>query len=57
VFLPYEDVLELADIMDELQDKALIKTIAEGRKAIYMGKAGISFAESVKKHRKHAANK
>lgn len=49
VFLPYEDALELAEIIDELNDKALLKTIAEGRRAIRKGAKGISLPDSLKK--------
>ena len=52
VLLPYESVLELVDILDELQDRDLLKAIAEGRRAIRAGKKGVLFSESVKKHRK-----
>ncbi len=41
VNLPYSDVLELADIIDELADLETIETIQEGRKAIKSGAKGI----------------
>lgn len=34
VNLPYGDVLELVDILDELTDIETLKTVAEGREAI-----------------------
>jgi len=49
VFLPYADALELAEIIDELNDKSLLKTIAEGRRAIRSGSKGISLSDSLKK--------
>lgn len=49
VFLPYEDAIELVDIIDELNDKKLLKTIAEGRRAIRKSGRGISVSESLKK--------
>ena len=41
VNLPYQDVLELVDILDELTDIETLKTIAEGREAIKTGSEGI----------------
>ena len=41
VNLPYSDVLELTDILDELQDFETIATIKEGRGAIRKGTEGI----------------
>lgn len=41
VLLPYENVLEIVDILDELKDKGALKVIAEGRKAIRRGVEGI----------------
>jgi len=49
VFLPYEDVLELVEVIDELHDKEALKAIAEGRRAIRRGARGISLSESLKK--------
>lgn len=42
VNLPYSDVLELTDILDELADPKTIKTVLEGRKAIKAGAKGIA---------------
>ncbi len=41
VNLPYSDVLELLDIVDELSDLATVSTIYEGRNAIRLGAKGI----------------
>jgi PHD/YefM family antitoxin component YafN of YafNO toxin-antitoxin module len=41
VNLPYSDVLELMDILDELSDPGTIKAVQEGRKAIKAGVEGI----------------
>jgi PHD/YefM family antitoxin component YafN of YafNO toxin-antitoxin module len=49
VFLPYEDAIELAEIIDELNDRELLKTIAEGRRAIRKGAKGILLTDSLKK--------
>ena len=52
VFLPYEDAIELADIIDELNDKKLLKIIVEGRRAISRGARGILLSDSLKKRGK-----
>jgi PHD/YefM family antitoxin component YafN of YafNO toxin-antitoxin module len=44
VNLPYSDVLELIDILDELTDPETLAMIAEGRKAIKAGAEGIPVA-------------
>ncbi len=49
VFMPYEEALELTEMIDELNDKKLLKIIAEGRRAIHRGAAGISLKDAVKK--------
>ena len=41
VNLPYSDVLELIDIVDELADLETMATVAEGRKAVKAGAKGI----------------
>lgn len=41
VNLPYSDVLELADIMEELSDLETAAAVQEGRKAIREGTKGI----------------
>lgn len=41
VLLPYEDMLEIVDILDELKDRRALKIIAEGRRAIRRGTKGI----------------
>lgn len=40
VLMPYDDVLELIDILDELQDPETLRIIQEGRKAIKRGIKG-----------------
>ena len=49
VFMPYEEALELTEIIDELHDKKLLKTIAEGRRAIHRGVKGITLEAALKK--------
>lgn len=49
VFLPYADAIELADIIDELNDRRLLKLIAEGRRAIGRGAKGVLLSDSLKK--------
>jgi hypothetical protein len=41
VNLPYSDVLELMDIVDELTDPETIAAISEGREAIKEGAEGV----------------
>lgn len=41
VNLPYSDVLELADIMEELTDSEAASAVQKGRKAIREGTKGI----------------
>lgn len=40
VNLPYSDLLELIDILDELSEPETIKAVQEGRKAIKAGTKG-----------------
>ncbi len=49
VFMPYEEALKLTEIIDELHDKALLKTIAAGRRAIRSGAKGISLKDALKR--------
>ena len=49
VFLPYEDALELVDIVDELNDKKALKMVAEGRRAVRKSARGVLLSESLKK--------
>jgi prevent-host-death family protein len=47
VLLPYEDLLELTDIIDELSDPDALQLVSEGRKAIKKGNKGISVKEII----------
>lgn len=38
--IPYDDMLELIDILDELQDPETIKAVQKGREAIKRGAKG-----------------
>lgn len=49
VFMPYEEALELTEIIDELHDKELLKVVAEGRRAIRKGAKGITLKAALKK--------
>jgi hypothetical protein len=49
VFLPYQDALELVDVIDEFNDKKALKLVAEGRRAIRKGARGIPLSDSLKK--------
>lgn len=51
VNLPYSDVLELADIVDELADLETAAMIQEGRKAIREGARGLAVAQLFKRIR------
>lgn len=39
--IPYEDMVELLEIIEELSDPAYLKRMAEGRRAIRQGAKGI----------------
>src|SRR3989338_5033811 len=41
VILSYQDVIELIEVLDELQDKAAIQSVQEGRKAVRGGAEGV----------------
>ncbi len=49
VILPYSDMIELLDMLDEITDPETIKTIREGRKAISTGVKGIPVSNVFKK--------
>jgi len=52
VNLPYSDMLELIDILDELSDIETLNIVKEGKKAIYSGAKGISVSDVFKKRKK-----
>ena len=54
VILPYEDVVELLDIIEEINDPDTRSLVAEGRQAIKAGKEGVPVfpAAKVKNSRK-----
>jgi len=52
VLVPYNDMLEIVDVLDELQDKKTIKAVAEGRKAIRAGTKGIAVSRVFKRIKK-----
>ena len=49
VILPYSDMIELLDMLDEITDPGTIKTIQEGRRSISRGVKGISASNVFKK--------
>lgn len=51
VSLPYSDVLELTDIIDEISDYETLTTIKEGRQAIRKGAEGIPVSHLFKRIR------
>jgi len=50
VLLPYNDILGIVDILEELEDKKIVKIIAEGRKAIRRGAKGILASKALKRN-------
>jgi PHD/YefM family antitoxin component YafN of YafNO toxin-antitoxin module len=52
VLMPYDDVLEIVDILDELRDKDAVKAVIQGRKAVERGAKGIPAEEVFKKGKK-----
>lgn len=51
VLLPYQMMLDLIEMVDDLQDKDLMGRIHEGKHAIGAGEAGIAVEASFKKIR------
>ncbi len=51
VNLPYPEVLELVDILDELADSETIAAIDEGRKAVKAGAKGVPVSNLFKRIR------
>ncbi|MDP8259152.1 MAG: hypothetical protein P9L90_07030 [Candidatus Aadella gelida] len=49
VNMPYEELLEFVDLVDELMDSETIKTVAEGRKSIGSRSKGIPVSRLFKK--------
>lgn len=49
VLLPYDDVLEIVDILEELDDKETLRLIAQGRYALRRSVKGISAPASFKR--------
>jgi len=45
VILPYDDMVELLDVLDELNDMETRELVREGRKSIQSGAAGIPVFE------------
>lgn len=48
VLLPYNDVLEIVDILEELEDKKTLKAVTAGRRSIKKGAKGILAAKIFK---------
>ena len=49
VLLPYDDVMEIVDVLEELNDRDTVKLVAQGRRAISRGVKGISAEKVFKK--------
>ena len=54
VSMPYPDMLELLDIIDELSDPEILAAVREGRKAVLSGAEGLIVSRLFKKIRKTA---
>ena len=52
VLLPYEDVLEIVDVLDELRDKKAVEAVLHGRKSVAKGVKGILAKTVFKKGKK-----
>ena len=48
VNIPYEELLEMVDLLDEITDKQTIRIVEEGRKAIRSGAKGIPVSKLFK---------
>jgi hypothetical protein len=48
VNIPYEEILEMVDLLDEITDKKTMETVEMGRKSIRSGSKGISVKKSFK---------
>ena len=53
VLIPYEDMLEIVDMMDELRDHKTSSTVLEGKYAITKAPKGISVTSLFNKFRTH----
>lgn len=49
VLLPYDDVLEIVDVLDELRDKDTLNAVVQGRKAISRGAKGVIASKVLRK--------
>ena len=54
VNLPYDEVLELMDILDELRDETVVKAVSEGRRSIKAGQEGIGVSKLFNKLKTNA---
>ena len=51
VIMPYSDILELADIIEEISDPETLETIREGRLAVKSGAKGLPVSRLFRKKR------
>lgn len=51
VILSYDEVMDLVDLVEEISDPDLIRTIQEGREAIARGAKGIDVNEAFDEYR------
>lgn len=52
VLLPYDEALELADMLDEMNDPGTLRAVAQGRRAAGSGAAGVPVSRIFEKLRK-----
>lgn len=53
VIVSYDDIIELVDVLDELMDKATLRSVQEGRNAIAAGSKGVPVSNLFNKMRKN----
>ena len=53
VIVPYTEMVELLDILDEMSDPETLAAVAAGRKSIRQGAKGIAVLDSLRARKKH----
>lgn len=51
VIVPYDEMIEVLEILDELSDREALQTVQEGRKAIAAGAKGVPVSKLFKRIR------
>ncbi len=52
VVMPYDDVVELVDLIEELRDREVLELVTQGRKSISRGARGVSVNKVFKRIRR-----